>query len=1207
MNRYQLATFFFLATISAVIKQSDGNTCTTDTDPPVVTCQNVSTLPVFPNSFFSLTPGSTYTYTDANYDPSGVSYDVPTGVSGYLYLPGDTAVTLIARDLCNNVETCVFYVTNPLTELPVNCPDLDSDVLVSPGQQSYTFTQYILPGDITKTVGGYRYYGGGIQVHLTAGGIEAGGTLSLGTHDVVAVISDDVLNKTCTGVLSIRGVFFPFGSDEGDDFLPANDDGFTDELPIAVVFPFFDHDHTSLFVNNNGVISFLISVSQYTPDPFPLADGRRLLTPFWGDVDTTNGGTLSYREVLRFTQDEGIFIEADDIIRSSFVEMRDFVSSWMYIATWDRVAFFGASDTSIRNSFQAVLVTDGRYSFAIFNYGDINWTTGTASGGNSSTGLGGIPAQVGFNAGDGVTHYNVPASRTADVVDIETTSNIGVPGRWVFRTDNSNIQGQECTTSGDISLFPLVGSMLGATQVLISGPCFNSTVVCDFDGIVTSGRLLTEKIALCVSPTFYKVGRIPLRVSLNDGDSFDFSGIFTIISVEDVPDNVYSSVTESNQRESDFGVIWNTDVFESVDEVDIVVYGYREDHGGVQFAGPLVTLAQGVEYDLGNHIISVLQNTEIEFDVGVIGVIESEGQNGNSANGRAAIWSEVHVLWWLNGDELFSCLRWTAAEILAGLFFQSVTPSCPCTLDQARVDVGRFSPDPLCDISVWSPSNCISKPGAIHCVRADMPSAMGGGQECCYDHGGMIINVFNSLGGGYSHRYHHGGVAPYEEPGKVPYLSHYLADILPWRYCCASGVLHDPACFLYGLLRRSQTCNGYQPPPPALGNGDPHISTTDSTTYTFNGYGEFTMMTALNGTFILQARTAPLEGVSVTGRNITSDGIVVTFDQGVGLTMKASEGAMSILLVAPESFQGQTQGLMGTWNGNSSDDFLTPNGTLLSPDSTTEELHYQFGMLWEIDSAESLFYYEPGKDHESHTDRGYIPVFEPVANPSVNQSLVEEVCGTNRVCIFDFQTTGSQSFAQNSVASLSQYEQAVHNRAVFVGCPSLPDPLNGSAIVTAYIPGGVARFVCNEGFELSHEVNLTCQSNGSWSDGEIPTCDEMLASTQTEVMTTDVTKEHVTGTVHSSPKLTVTADVTLEMTTKEYSPTDGAPIGPSLSRFAIIGISVGSVVLIVVVVVTVSLICKPKRPTSRKVITAPRPKQVEVHRNPAFIQTSMEL
>ena len=46
------------------------------------------------------------------------------------------------------------------------------------------------------------------------------------------------------------------------------------------------------------------------------------------------------------------------------------------------------------NTFQAVLVTNGRHSFAIFNYNLIVWTTGTASGGTQAEGLGGTPAQV---------------------------------------------------------------------------------------------------------------------------------------------------------------------------------------------------------------------------------------------------------------------------------------------------------------------------------------------------------------------------------------------------------------------------------------------------------------------------------------------------------------------------------------------------------------------------------------------------------------------------------------------------------------------------------------------------------------------------------------------------------------------------------------------------------------------------------------------
>ena len=46
-----------------------------------------------------------------------------------------------------------------------------------------------------------------------------------------------------------------------------------------------------------------------------------------------------------------------------------------------------------RNTFQAVLISNGRHSFVIFNYDKITWTTGTASSGNE-TGLGGTPAQV---------------------------------------------------------------------------------------------------------------------------------------------------------------------------------------------------------------------------------------------------------------------------------------------------------------------------------------------------------------------------------------------------------------------------------------------------------------------------------------------------------------------------------------------------------------------------------------------------------------------------------------------------------------------------------------------------------------------------------------------------------------------------------------------------------------------------------------------
>ena len=47
--------------------------------------------------------------------------------------------------------------------------------------------------------------------------------------------------------------------------------------------------------------------------------------------------------------------------------------------------------------------------------------------------------QVGFNAGDGVRYFSVPGSRTASIVDVETKTNVGLRGRWMFRIDQASV------------------------------------------------------------------------------------------------------------------------------------------------------------------------------------------------------------------------------------------------------------------------------------------------------------------------------------------------------------------------------------------------------------------------------------------------------------------------------------------------------------------------------------------------------------------------------------------------------------------------------------------------------------------------------------------------------------------------------------------------------------------------------------------------
>ena len=78
-------------------------------------------------------------------------------------------------------------------------------------------------------------------------------------------------------------------------------------------------------------------------------------------------------------------------------------------------------------------------SFIIFLYadGEIQWTSGDGSHG--VRGLGGIPAQVGFNEGDGRRHAVIPASYTDAIINITHTSNVDIPGVWVFQVDEEDV------------------------------------------------------------------------------------------------------------------------------------------------------------------------------------------------------------------------------------------------------------------------------------------------------------------------------------------------------------------------------------------------------------------------------------------------------------------------------------------------------------------------------------------------------------------------------------------------------------------------------------------------------------------------------------------------------------------------------------------------------------------------------------------------
>ncbi len=151
---------------------------------------------------------------------------------------------------------------------------------------------------------------------------------------------------------------------------------------------FFGNSYSSLYVNNNGNITFNAPLSTFTPFGLTTNIGTPVIAPFFADVDTRTGNTVTFG--------------------SGTVGGRS-----AFGANWPGVGYF-SENTDKTNNFQAILIDrsdTGAGNFDIqFNYGSIQWETGGASGGTG--GLGGSSARVGYSNGSGNagTFFELPGS-----------------------------------------------------------------------------------------------------------------------------------------------------------------------------------------------------------------------------------------------------------------------------------------------------------------------------------------------------------------------------------------------------------------------------------------------------------------------------------------------------------------------------------------------------------------------------------------------------------------------------------------------------------------------------------------------------------------------------------------------------------------------------------------------------------------------------
>lgn len=374
---------------------------------PIVSCQNcwlrevaLSTVNYFPANGV---PGSSISLMNNLIERSSTSFFNGYGTMGQNYVFQNPVSLTLYNNLFWNSSLGLEYLEAQeqyMLDWPIHDNLFDGSSISLSGDGTYlTYLQDSNNAYNNTTISGP--FGGTGDVSLTqlqyAAGPLGSRYIALATSATSSTALQDAGSRTAaaaglthftitpdqtpdSGTVDIGFHYFDDAIRPGfnQNYFPPNDDNSTPLINLPLTINFFGSNYSSLFINNNGNVTFNSALNTYTPEDLATLAASipdDIIAPYWADVDTRACG-----QSWAVTYGTGT---ADGFNA--------------FAVNWVNVGYFNTHGDKL-NSFQLVLIdrsdiAAGDFDME-FNYTKVQWETGDASGGTD--GLGGSSARAGY-------------------------------------------------------------------------------------------------------------------------------------------------------------------------------------------------------------------------------------------------------------------------------------------------------------------------------------------------------------------------------------------------------------------------------------------------------------------------------------------------------------------------------------------------------------------------------------------------------------------------------------------------------------------------------------------------------------------------------------------------------------------------------------------------------------------------------------------